>query len=205
MTFDKSEGKCCLILFSRLSIWLYAEKTRVSDDTSLCVIYSLYDIIMYMSSNNSVSGENQQERLNPYWLVGFTDGEGCFSISIFKNKTLKSGYQIFPEFVLTQGAKSLETLEKVKDFFKCGKIYENKRYDNHRESLYKYCVRNKTDLITKICPFFNQYTLQTAKRNDFELFKQGLEIIKSGEHLTNKGFMRIQGIASEMNRKKPRI
>ena len=157
-----------------------------------------------MSGNNLPSGENQQERLNPYWLVGFTDGEGCFSISIFKNKTLKSGYQVFPEFVLTQGAKSLETLEKVRDFFGCGRIYENKRYDNHRESLYRYCVRNKTDLIEKICPFFNKYSLQTAKKNDFELFKRGLRIIKSGEHLTDKGFMEIQDITSRMNRQKPR-
>ena len=158
-----------------------------------------------MGSDNLSSGENQQERLNPYWLVGFTDGEGCFSISIFKNKTLKSGYQVFPEFVLTQGAKSLETLEKVRDFFGCGRIYENKRYDNHRESLYRYCVRNKIDLVEKICPFFNKYTLQTAKRNDFELFKQGLEIIKKGEHLTESGFIRIQEIASEMNRRKSRV
>ena len=158
----------------------------------------------YMSSNNLSSGENQQERLNPFWLTGFTDGEGCFSISIFKNKTLKSGYQVFPEFVLTQGAKSLETLKKVKDFFGCGRIYENKRYDNHKESLYRYCVRNKADLLEKICPFFNKYPLQTAKNSDFELFKQALEIIRNGGHLTDKGFERIQDIASEMNRRKPR-
>ena len=157
-----------------------------------------------MSSDNLPSGEDQQERLNPYWLIGFTDGEGCFSISIFKNNTLKSGYQVFPEFVLTQGAKSLETLEKIKDFFDCGKIYENKRYDNHRESLYRYCVRNKADLLERICPFFDKYPLQTAKNNDFELFKQGLDIIKNGEHLTDKGFERIQEISSEMNRRKPR-
>ena len=157
-----------------------------------------------MSSNNLTSGENQQERLNPYWLVGFTDGEGCFSVSIFKNKTLKSGYQVFPEFVLTQGAKSLETLEKVQKFFGCGKIYENKRYDNHRESLYRYCVRNKTDLLNKICPFFDKYPLETAKKNDFLLFKQALRIIEKGDHLTEKGFVEIQNISSSMNRQKLR-
>ena len=158
-----------------------------------------------MSSDNLTSGENQQERLNPYWLVGFTDGEGCFSISIFRNKTLRSGFQIFPEFVLTQGARGLDALEKVQKFFGCGKIYENKRYDNHRESLYRYCVRNKNDLITIICPFFNKYQLLTAKKNDFELFKKALEIIKDGNHLTESGFDEIQKIASKMNRRKPRI
>ena len=159
----------------------------------------------YMGSNNLSSGENQQERLNPYWLTGFTDGEGCFSISIFKNETLKYGYQIFPEFVLTQGARSLETLEKVRDFFGCGRIYENKRYDNHRESLYRYCVRNKNDLLEKICPFFEKFPLQTAKNNDFELFRQAMSIMKSGTHLTDSGFEQIQKIASEMNRRKPRF
>ena len=158
-----------------------------------------------MKSNNLLSGVNQQERLNPYWLVGFTDGEGCFSVSIFRNKTLKSGYQVFPEFVLTQGAKSLLTLENVKEFFGCGKIYENKRYDNHRESLYRYCVRNKTDLINKICPFFDKYKLQTAKIHDYELFKQALYMLQNGEHLTEQGFKKIQLIASKMNRQKNRI
>ncbi len=157
-----------------------------------------------MRSNNLTSGENQQERLNPYWLVGFTDGEGCFSISIFRNKSLKFGYQVFPEFVLTQGARSLETLEKVKVFFGCGRIYENRRYDNHREPLYRYCVRNKNDLLDNICPFFDKYSLQTAKKNDYELFKQGLAMIRDGEHLTESGFTKLQEIASKMNRKKPR-
>lgn len=157
-----------------------------------------------MSSNNLTSGENQQERLNPYWLVGFTDGEGCFSISIFKNNTLKSGYQVFPEFVLTQAAKSLKTLEKVQKFFQCGKIYENKRYDNHRESLYRYCVRNRIDLVDKICPFFDRYPLQTAKQNDYQLFKQAIVLIQQRAHLKPNGFRQLQNIASKMNHHKPR-
>ena len=158
-----------------------------------------------MSSDNLTSGENQQERLDPMWLVGFTDGEGCFSLSIFKNKSMKFSYQIFPEFVLTQGAKSLETLEKVQNFFGCGKIYENKRYDNHRESLYRYCVRNKADLLNIVCPFFDNYPLQTAKKYDFELFKEGLAIIEQKQHLKKEGFAALTNIASQMNRQKSRI
>ena len=167
-----------------------------------CVLIIPYNITM--SSKNLTSGENQQERLDKQWLVGFTDGEGCFSISIFRNDSLKFGYQIFPEFVLTQGAKSLEVLEKVKNFFGCGRIYENKRYDNHRENLYRYCVRNKTDLLEIICPFFDKNPLITAKKQDFELFKEGLNIIRDGRHLTNEGFNEILQISSRMNRQKPR-
>jgi hypothetical protein len=31
-------------------------------------------------SNNATSADNQQERL-AYWIVGFVDGEGTFSVS----------------------------------------------------------------------------------------------------------------------------
>ena len=157
-----------------------------------------------MSSDNRTSGDNQQERLSPEWVVGFTDGEGCFSVGVFKNESMKFGCQIFPEFVITQGAKSLKTIEEVQKFFDCGKIYENKRYDNHRESLYRYCIRNKTDLLEKVIPFFEKNRLRTAKSEDFESFKKVLNKIKNGEHLTEKGFIEIREIASTMNRRKPR-
>lgn len=56
--------------------------------------------------NNVSSADNQQERLKmSQWIVGFVDGEGCFSVSIFKNRTSKSGFQVMPEFVVTQGEK----------------------------------------------------------------------------------------------------
>ncbi|MDL2235753.1 LAGLIDADG family homing endonuclease [Christensenellaceae bacterium OttesenSCG-928-L17] len=155
-------------------------------------------------SNNPISAENQQERLSPEWITGFTDGEGCFSVGVFKNESLKFGYQVFPEFVITQGAKSLKTLEDIQKFFGCGKIYENKRYDNHRESLYRYCVRSKTDLSEKIIPFFNENYLRTSKSEDFESFKMIISMIRDREHLTEKGFERIRKIASTMNRRKSR-
>jgi hypothetical protein len=52
-------------------------------------------------SDNVTGADNQQGRLDPMWIVGFVDGEGCFSVSIFKNATSKLGFQVFPEFVVT--------------------------------------------------------------------------------------------------------
>lgn len=60
-----------------------------------------------MASKKVISADNQQERLEiESWIVGFTDGEGCFSVSLLKNNTSKSGWQVFPEFVITQGKKA---------------------------------------------------------------------------------------------------
>ena len=121
-------------------------------------------------SDNATSADNQQERLNPWWIVGFTDGEGCFSVSRFKNRTCKSGYQTLYEFVITQGEVSRTALEAIKSYFDCGNIYINHRYDNHNHDLLRYCVRRQDDLKNKIIPFFTKYHLQTAKRTQFELF-----------------------------------
>lgn len=117
-----------------------------------------------------LSADNQQERLDPWWIVGFVDGEGCFSVSTFKNSTCKSGYQTLYEFVVTQGEKSRSALEAIKEYFGCGGIYINRRYDNHKYNLLRYCVRRQSDLEDKIIPFFNKYHLQTMKREQFEEF-----------------------------------
>jgi hypothetical protein len=67
-----------------------------------------------MQSKKAISADNQQERLDiESWIVGFTDGEGCFSVSLIKNCTSKMGWQVFPEFVITQGKKSFLALEVI--------------------------------------------------------------------------------------------
>ena len=136
------------------------------------------------------------------WIVGFTDGEGCFSISMFRNATTKFGWQVFPEFVITQGKKSLPALEIFHRYFDCGKIYENARYDNHKEYLYRYCVRSIEDLRGKIIPFFRKNRLYTAKQNDFEIFADIVGKVFRKEHLSKSGLRVIARKIEQMNRKK---
>ena len=57
-----------------------------------------------MPGNNVIGAGNQQERLGmAYWISGFTDGEGCFTVSVIRNSTTRFGKQIFPEFVIKSG------------------------------------------------------------------------------------------------------
>jgi len=156
-----------------------------------------------MPSKNVSSADNQQERLKiESWIVGFTDGEGCFSVSLLKNKTSKNGWQVFPEFVITQGKKSLPALEIFKNYFQCGNIFVNKRYDNHKENLYRYCIRSIKEIEEKIIPFFKKNQLKTFKQNDFLIFSKIMEKIKKGEHLSNRGIAKIAKLIEQMNRKK---
>jgi hypothetical protein len=150
-----------------------------------------------------MSADNQQERSKiEAWILGFTDGEGCFSVSFIKNKTTKTGWQIFPEFVITQGAKSLPALEIIKDYFGCGRLFINKRYDNHREHLYRYCVRSIVELEKIIVPFFKKNELKTHKRNDFRIFSEIVLLMSKQVHFDEKGMKKIAKLVEQMNRKK---
>ena len=157
-------------------------------------------------SKKVIGADNQQERIKiAYWITGFTDGEGCFSVAVINNATTKFGKQIFPEFVVTQGEKSLGALKKIKIFFDCGNIFVNKRYDNHNENLYRYCVRSLNELSTKIIPFFKKYHLQTYKQYDFLIFEKVVIAMIKKEHLTKNGRKTILDLISRMNRRKKRF
>ena len=80
----------------------------------------------------------------------------------------------------------------------------NRRHDDHREDMYRFVVRKRTDLLEKVIPFFERYPLQTSKRHDFECFTRCVRLIAAGRHLDHVGMIEIAGIAQEMNRRKSR-
>ncbi len=164
-------------------------------------------------SKKASHAENQQERLVMIgWVVGFVDGEGCFTINFAKQpdreeksrirKGYKIGFQIGHEFAVTQGVSSIDCLKNLQKFFGVGSLYINKRYDNHKEHLYRYCVRRREDLINVIIPFFRKYNLKTAKMKNFQLFDRCMEEIQKGNHLTNNGAIKIAQLSEKMNHKK---
>ena len=162
-------------------------------------------------SDNATGADNQQERLiNIGWVIGFVDGEGCFSVGFVKQsdkvnrKGYKTGYQVSYEFAVAQGEKSLNSLIELKNFFGVGQVIINRRYDNHREHLYRYVVRKRSDLLNVIIPFFQQYKLRTAKSKDFESFVTCVKLIDQKIHLTRDGLIQIAEITQTMNRQKSR-
>ncbi len=163
------------------------------------------------SGDNPTSAGNQQERLIRLgWVIGFVDGEGCFSLGFVRQpdrarrKGYKTGYQVAHEFAVTQGARSLACLQQLREFFKVGQVLENRRYDNHKEHLHRYVVRRRSQLLEVVIPFFRRYPMQSSKQQDFEKFAQCVERIEAGQHLTREGLVVIAEIAQTMNRQKSR-
>jgi hypothetical protein len=158
-----------------------------------------------------LGAENQQERLIQLgWVIGFVDGEGCFSIGFVRQpnrarrRGYKTGYQVAHEFAVTQGAKSVSCLRELESFFGTGGVVANRRWDNHSEHLYRYVVRRRSDVIETIIPFFARHRLRSSKQQDFEKFAKCVALIDSGVHRSPLGLAEIAEIAQTMNRKKPR-
>ena len=155
--------------------------------------------------------ENQQERLITVgWIVGFVDGEGCFSVSLVRQpdrsgrRGYRTGWQVTPRFAVTQGERSREALEALAVFFGVGRIYANRRWDNHRDNLLRYDVSRLDQLSEVIVPFFRAHPLRTAKRFDFEQFSSCLQLIATGEHNEPAGLVKVLQLMQTMNHRKSR-
>ena len=155
-----------------------------------------------MVSDNPSGADNQQERPGfEQWVVGFVDGEGCFSVPIFRNRTCRMGWQVQPEFSVVQSARSVEVLYLLKEFFGCGSVVRNGRHDDHRSDLYRYGVKSWDGLVNHIVPFFIERPLRTAKGEDFAKFCEVLQLMQGGRHRRPEGLRQIAAIVETMNRR----
>ena len=141
---------------------------------------------------NVTGAANQQERLEPQWVVGFVDGEGCFHIALNRQPKMRSGWQVLPEFRVVQHERDEQVLVRLQQFFGCGCVTIN---NGDRKELR---VRGMRDL-KRISEFFKVYRLQSKKRRDFGLFASVLELMERGEHLSPGGLRTVASIALEMN------
>ena len=72
-------------------------------------------------SDNASGAVNQQERLEAY-IAGFVDGEGCFHVAIQCNPSTKTGWQLVPEFRVSQDVARVELLKLIQTTLDCGWI-----------------------------------------------------------------------------------
>ena len=123
--------------------------------------------------------------LDPNYIVGFVDGEGCFSVSINNRSNGRSEVRLIFEIELRED--DLEILERIKEALGCGNIYHltYERYVKWKPH-YKYKVSNFKDISGKIIPFFQKFSLQAKKKQSFKFFCEVAELIKRKQHLTEE-------------------
>ena len=141
-----------------------------------------------------------REKLNPYYVGGFIDGEGSFSVSIGKHKTLKRGFEIRPEFEIELRADDREILERICVTVGCGKIYDcsYERYGWYPHVKYKITsIKTMRDIFF---PFIDQYPLQAKKAKSYLLFREIVLLVCDKKHLSDEGFNKIVFLRKELRK-----
>ena len=130
--------------------------------------------------------------LNPDWVVGFVDGEGCFFVGVQRNPTVKIGYQVIPEFRVVQHMRDIDVLHALKRFFGFGRVCRN------HDERWEFRVR-RLEHLREVARFFSEHPLKTKKRIDASKFKDVLRMMEEGRHSTESGLNEIVKLAASMN------
>jgi hypothetical protein len=126
--------------------------------------------------------------LDNHWLAGFTQADGCFHISVIKNKTHKTGFNVKLEYSLKQNDHI--PLQLLYDLIKMGNI----SYYNSGIWCYKSSGFKTVELFIN---YFDKYNLFAGKYVDFLKFRKVYIMIIKGKHLEEKGIKKIISIATK--------
>jgi LAGLIDADG endonuclease len=131
---------------------------------------------------------------DPNWIVGFTNGEGCFFVYVVSSSTTKLSETVRIKFQITQHARDSELMKKLVTFFQCGRI------ESTSKSLgLNFVVIKFKDITDKVIPFFDKYSIEGIKTLNFLDFKRVAGLMKNKAHLTKEGLHEIRFIKSKMN------
>nr|QCW06898.1 hypothetical protein [Drechslerella brochopaga] len=139
----------------------------------------------------------KEEIKDPYWLAGFTEGDGSFGVKISKSSSVKTGRSVYLQFDLVQHNRDELLLKNILDYFNCGSVYKHSS-DNAR--VFK--VTKFSDITEKIIQFFHKYPLLGEKSKDFKDFCQVAELMKTKAHLSEQGLNQIIKIKGGYDYKK---
>lgn len=105
---------------------------------------------------------NYQEIKEPYWLAGFTTGEGCFMVMVSNSTLYKAGGQVNLRFILSQHSRDTKLMESLTHYFSC------KRYRLHFDrNTGEFIVTDLSSIVDIIIPFFKKYPIEGVKALDF--------------------------------------
>lgn len=133
------------------------------------------------------------ETFDPFWILGFVEGEGCFYVKTKKLANNKLGFTLI--FILSQHSRDRKLLISLMKYLGCGRL----------EETYKIArlVINKFDDIHHILlPFFVKYPLIGWKSKDLNDWCRVADLIKKNLHLTKEGIDEINSIKLGMNSKR---
>lgn len=150
---------------------------------------------------NNARRTKPNKLLSADYIVGLTDGEGSFTVYLLppKKEHGSVNWRVQCRYYIKMRDDDLPLLQKVQDFWGCGKIYFQKEYRINQKNNYRFEIFDYNLLKTVVVPFFKRHSLESKRIKDFEIFCQILDLaMKKAHHLKN-GLSKIKKLRSKMH------
>ena len=116
------------------------------------------------------------------YVVGLTDGEGCFYALIKSPFNNHGGAIVQLQFFIKVQARDRPVLDKVRQRIGCGAVYFQAETRANHAQCYRYTVNSHRDIVGVIIPFFRAHPLQSpSKKKSFEIFLPNCKISGAGQ------------------------
>lgn len=118
--------------------------------------------------------------INPWYVSGFVDGEGCFSLIInTENRKRKDKISVYRywvvDFSIHVRADDEPILREIQRYFEAGRI----SFVGTREfPAVHFNVRDRKDITEKVISHFDKYPLEAKKKKDYELWREAVLILE---------------------------
>ena len=128
------------------------------------------NILQLHDHSKAVNKSKYNENIDNFqqWLVGFTDGDGSFTI--YRAKEGK--WLLF--FKLSQSTYNLRILNYIKKQLGVGSIYLEPKNNSG-----DFRIRDRKSIGSVIIPIFEKYPLLTSKYFDYQKFKKAYDILNN--------------------------
>ena len=124
------------------------------------------NLVEVNTQHNTTQLLTQNKELFYQWLVGFTDGDGCFSIAYQNGKWSLS-------FKLSQHEYNMRLLYFIKSQLGVGSLNKETK-----TKMVSYKIRDRKKLAEIIFPIFDRYSLLTSKYFNYLKFKEPYRILE---------------------------
>ena len=158
-----------ITIFEEYPLWTHKQ---LNFESFKLAFYNRKDLVIVIDIRNNMNNNRTDysnyikpnvKDLSPYWIVGFTEGDGSFSIS-----------NLIASFSLTQKDKEIlrtirqylitnDKLDNNNSFFSLSNLYSS----NRKNTAYSLIIRNQYIIYKCIMPFFITKKLVTRKGYDF--------------------------------------
>nr|4YIS_A Chain A, Meganuclease I-CpaMI [Cryphonectria parasitica]4YIS_B Chain B, Meganuclease I-CpaMI [Cryphonectria parasitica] len=134
---------------------------------------------------------------DPNWISGFASGDSSFNVKISNSPTSLLNKRVQLRFGIGLNIREKALIQYLVAYFDLSDNLKNIYFDLNSA---RFEVVKFSDITDKIIPFFDKYSIQGKKSQDYQNFKEVADIIKSKNHLTSEGFQEILDIKASMNK-----